>query len=74
MRIKIGDKVSVMQVGDDTIDWAAGLDGVVIDIQLFIDYLYGVEDPRLIQAVYHRVTVATEKGNVTVNDNEVQYI
>jgi hypothetical protein len=74
MSIKIGDKVSVMQVGDDAIDWAAGLDGVVVDVQLFIDYLYGIKESRFIQAVYHRVTVATEKGNVTVNDSEVQYI
>lgn len=71
MQLKIGDKVRILTTGDDRIDWAAGAYGEIIDMHTVRDYLYGVPHPKLLQAEYVSITVATPLGNVTLNDNEV---
>jgi hypothetical protein len=72
--ITTGTKVRVMATGDDQLDWAAGLEGEVVSVRLVRDYLCGIENPKLLQAEYYSVTVRTDQGEVTVNDNEIRTI
>lgn len=74
MQLKTGDRVRVLATGDDRLDWAAGEEGEVTGVRLVRDYLYGIQEPCYLQAEYYSITVATPKGDVTVNDHEVMPI
>jgi uncharacterized membrane protein len=69
--MRTGDRVRVLATGDDRLDWAAGLEGEVVNIKP-IWTLAGYDGGWPVYYTYHSVTVRTAQGDVTVNDNEVE--